>query len=299
MNKNFDIDQNLKLFEKIYDDTEVFEAVEKYIRDNYAEVAKYSKLLLKNRWTGLVGKPRLLRMAALALSLATAKERFKEKGLDEQVFFDTMTDIKIWGEDCRAHFGEIGIDEINWLRLHVNCKIFKIGRLQYQLCKYYFGAKTIIGESKIRFGEKCFNIHIPRGERLDMDLCIRSLKSAYEMLGKAFPKIGREIMICHSWMLSSHNKNFISEDSNISRFAKLFTLVGESQSASEHLRWIFDIRADEKLLQNNKERLGYYYDLSDFQSKSSMQNSAKEYIMQGGILSDGKGALLTKDVIIR
>ncbi|MDE6473469.1 MAG: acyltransferase domain-containing protein [Clostridia bacterium] len=298
MKRNLDVNENLKLFERVYDDSEVVDVVADYIRDNYNEAAKYSKLLLKNNWTRLVGKPRLLRMAALALSLATAKERFEDKGFDEQVFFDTMSDIKIWGEDCREHFGEIGIDEINWLRLHVNCKIFKIGRLQYQLCNYYFYRKTIIGESKIRFGEKCFNIHIPRGERLDMDNCIRSLNYALDVLGKAFPRVNRDIMMCHSWMLSSYNSSFIDEQSNISKFAKLFSLVGESQSASEHLHWIFDVRADEKLLKDNKEKLGYYYDLSDFQPKSSLQSLAKDYIMKGGNLSDGKGVILTKDVVM-
>ncbi len=298
MKNNLYIDQNLELFKKIYDDSEVIAAVEKYIKANYGEVAKFCKLLLKNKWTRLVGKPRMLRLAAIVLSLVTARERFIKKGFEEQVFFDTMSDIKIWGEDCRAHYGEIGIDEINWLRLHVNCKIFKIGRLQYQLCNYYFGAKANIGGYKIRLGERCFNIHIPRGERLDLNLCIKSLKSAVEVLGKAFPKINSDVMICHSWMLSSYNANFIDEDSNISKFAKLFTLVGENQSASEHFRWIFDICADEKQLQNNKERLGYYYDLSDYQAKSSLQIAAKRYVMAGGVLSDGKGALLTKEVVM-
>ncbi|MDE6276201.1 MAG: acyltransferase domain-containing protein [Clostridia bacterium] len=295
----FDIDKNLQLFEKIYDDGDVIIAVKDYIVSNYLEVVKCSKLLLKNKWTRLANKPRILRLSAVALSLDTAYARFKSKGFDDKVFFDTMSDIKIWGEDCRAHFGEIGIDEINWLRLHVNCRIFKIGRLQFQICKYYFGAKTNVGGIKVRLGENCFNIHIPRGERLDMQACIQSLKNATDILGKAFPKIRRDIMICHSWMLSSHNAQFIDGNSNIARFAKLFTLAGENAAASEHLRWIFDIKVDESILQANKKQLGYYYDLSDFQAKSTLQSAAIKYVMQGGQLSDGKGILLVKDIIMQ
>lgn len=295
--KNFDIEKNLELFEKIYGDCEVTDAVKDHIRSNYGEVAKYAELLLKNKWTRLESKPRISRLSAVALSLETAYLRFREKGFDDKIFFDTMSDIKIWGEDCRAHFGEIGIDEINWLRLHVNCRIFKIGRLQYQLGKYYFAAKTDICGVKIRFGESCFNVHIPRGERLTMQACIDSVTSAVDIFGKVFPKIRRDIMICHSWMLSSYNSRFVASESNIAKFARLFTLAGESQGAGEHLRWIFDIRADERLLQNNKATLGYYYDLSDVTAKSSLQNCAKQYIMQGGNLSDGKGILLTKDII--
>ncbi|MDE5755603.1 MAG: acyltransferase domain-containing protein [Clostridia bacterium] len=295
--KNFDKEKNLKLFEKIYDDSEVIDAVKEYIYANYGEVVKYSKLLLKNKWTRLAKKPRILRLSAIVLSLDTAYAKFKEKGFDDTVFFDTMSDVKIWGEDCREHFGEIGVDEINWLRLHVNCRIFKIGRLQYQLCKYYFAPKTDIDGVKIRFGENCFNVHIPRGERLDTDDCIKSLNRALKILHKAYSKVRADIMMCHSWMLSSHNAEFIAKESNIAKFAQLFTLAGESQGAGEHLRWIFDIHVDEKLLQNNKATLGYYYDLSDFTPKSSLQISAKRHIMQGGELSDGKGVILTKDII--
>ena len=295
--KNFDVEKNLELFEKIYDDREVINAVEDYIRLNYVEVAKYANSLLKNKWTRLIDKPRILRLSAVALSLETAYSRFKEKGFDDKIFFDTMSDIKIWGEDCRAHFGEIGLDEINWIRLHVNRRIFKIGRLQYHLFRYYYSAKTSFDGVKIRFGEKCFNIHIPRGERLDMQACKESITDAVDILSKAFPKIRNDIMICHSWMICSHNADFVAEDSNISKFAKLFKLAGESQGASEHLRWIFDIRADEKTLQANKSQLGYYYDLSNYPPKSSLQDLAKRHIMQGGELGDGKGVLLTKDII--
>lgn len=289
MKTRFDIEQSLQLFRKIYDDGEVISAVTEYVTSHYGEVVGYAKLLLKNRWTRLVGKPRLLRLAAIAISLTAVKERFAKLGFDDEVFFDTMSDIGIWGEDCREQFGEIGIDEINWLRLHVNCRIFKIGRLQYQLSRYYFARKTVIGNLKIRRGEKCFNLHIPRGEPLTADRCIDSLNRAVEVLGKAFPKVRRDIMVCHSWMLSPSNANFVPEDGNIAKFARLFTIVGVTPCASEHLRWIFGIRADENVLQHNKATLGYYYDLSDFTPSSSLQRSAKEYIMQGGSLGDGKG----------
>lgn len=297
MKNQFDIEQNLQLFRKIYDDGEVISAVEEYICENYGEVVRYSKLLLRNRWTRLVKKSRLLQLAAIVLSLTSVRERFIKIGFDETVFFATMSDVKIWGEDCREHFGEIGIDEINWLQLHINCRIFKIGRLQYQLSRYYFERKTVIGGIKIRRGEKCFNLHIPRGERLDTDGCMKSLNCAVEILGKAFPKVRTDIMVCHSWMLSPSNENFVKPDGNIAKFARFFTLLGETPCASEHLKWIFNIRADEKVLQSNKATLGYYYDLSGFTPESSMQSAAKEYIMQGGYLSDGKGALLIKDII--
>lgn len=285
----------MALFEKIYGDGEVISAVRGHINANFAQAAKYAKLLLKNKWTSLGKKSPIFILSSLALCLNTAYERFAVKGLSEEIFFDTMSDIKIWCEDCRAHSGELGLKEINWLILHVNCRIFKIGRLQYQIGKYYFSPQASDGNSKIRLGDKCFFIHIPRGGKLDVDDCVKSINSAVKILGKTFPDIQTNVMACHSWLLASCNKHFIAEDSNIAKFAKLFTIVGENPSASEHLRWIFDIIADEKTLERNKKSLGYYYDLSDFLPKNSLQTRAKDYVMSGGELRDGKGVLFVKN----
>ncbi len=293
---DLDVERNMSLFNKVYGDKEVYGAVARRIEENYDEIKRYAFLLLKGRWKALAKLPSIDVLSATALSLATAKLRFAERGMSEEIFFDTMSDIKIWGEDCRRHFGEIGLREINWIRLHIACRIFKIGRLQYQKSRYYLSAHAF---GVISFGQKCFNIHIPRGGRLDREACVDSLRRAVDVFSKCFPKIRRDVMMCHSWLLGKPNACFIKKGSNIADFANLFEIVGETDRACDHFRWIFDINIADRVLQDNKRKKGFYYDLSEYSPNTSLQEGAKQYIMSGGQLKDGKGVIFVDKIINR
>lgn len=89
----------------------------------------------------------------------------------------------------------------------------------------------------------------------------------------------------------------MAKDSNIAKFANMFKLVDENAGAEQHFRWIFDIIQDEKVYTKNKKKLGYYYDLSKYDTKSSLQALTKDYVKAGGEFSSGKGLLVTKDII--
>lgn len=289
---------NWVLFKQIYNDEIVLNAVKEQIHEDSKKLLKYSEALLDDKWSKLEGMPPIFILSTLALSLKPIYDKFIRMGLSESVFYDTMSDIKIWGEDYRSHNnGQIGLTEINWLHLHFNCEIFKIGRLQYQIGKYYFAKTTEVAGKIIKYGDAIYNIHIPRGSKLDSVSCKKSITLAVDTLGDIFKNIPTDIMMCHSWLLSPKNANFMAKDSNIAKFANMFKLVDENAGAEQHFRWIFDIIQDEKVYTKNKKKLGYYYDLSKYDTKSSLQALTKDYVMAGGEFSSGKGLLVTKDII--
>ena len=289
---------NWVFFKQIYNDETVLNAVKEEIFGETKKLLKYADLLLEGKWSKLEGMPPIFILSTLALCLKPTYDRFIRMGLSESVFYDTMSDIKIWGEDYRNHHnGEIGLTEINWLYLHVNCEIFKIGRLQYQIGKFYFNKSAEIAGRTIKYGDKCYFIHIPRGAKLDSVSCKKSITLATDTLGDIFKDIQTDVMMCQSWLLSPKNMNFVAKDSNIAKFANMFSLTSESEGAEQHFRWIFDIIADEKTFAKNKKKLGYYMDLSKFNATTSLQKAAKDYVMAGGEFSSGKGLLVTKDII--
>ena len=298
MENNDYIRANWVLFKQIYNDDIVLDAVKKEIFEEYKKLVKYSEFLLEGKWTKLQGMSPLFILSTLALSLKPTYDKFIRMGLSESVFYDTMSDIKIWGEDYRNHHnGEIGLTEINWLYLHVNCEIFKIGRLQYQISNYYFEKSSDVAGRTIKYGDLCYNIHIPRGAKLDSVSCKKSITLAVDTLGDIFKNIQTDVMMCHSWLLSPKNINFIDKDSNIAKFANMFNIVGESDGFDQHFRWIFDIVADEKAFAKNKKKAGRYCDLTKFNAKTKLQVAAKDYVMNGGTFTSGKGLLVTKDII--
>lgn len=298
MDINSFIKTNWVFFKQIYNDDIVLNAVREKILGDTKKVLKYSEMLLDGKWQKLVGQSPILILSALVLCLKPTYDKFIKIGLSESVFYDTMTDIKIWGEDYRAHNnGEVGLTEINWLHLHVNCEIFRFGRLQYQVGKFYFAKSVEINGRTVRYGDKCYFIHIPRGGKLDSVSCKKSITLAVDTLEDVFRDVPTDFMLCQSWLLSSKNDNFMKPTSNIVRFAKMFRLVGESEEACGHMRWLFDINADEKLFEKSKKKNGYYVNLTNFEPKTSLQAAAKDYIMKGGDLTSGKGVVLTKGVI--
>lgn len=284
-----DIQTSWLLFKQIYNDETVLNAVKDQIVKHQKEVVKNSKFLLSGKWRKLASKSPLLILSAVAICLKTVYDRFIKMGFSESIFYDTMSDIKIWGEDFRLHHnGEVGLTEINWLRLHIGCQIFKLGRLQYQIGRFHF-AKSVNCEGKtIKLGDKCYYIHIPRGERLDKESCKKSFALALDILPDIFKDIQSDIMFCHSWLLSPKNQNFVAQNSNIAEFAKLFNVIVEDDDASQHFRWVFDIEAKNSQLKKNKKKMGYYLDLNNFEPKSSLQSAAKDYVMNGGEFSCGK-----------
>lgn len=214
-----------------------------------------------------------------------------KKGIADDVFFDTMSDIKIWTENYFDQSGKIGLEEINWIKLHIKGEIFKIGRLQYQIFKYYFGKKFEENGKTIKFGNPCLNIHIPRGEKLLQEQCKQSICAAKKFFAKHFPSMQTDIMICDSWLLSSCNKAFMSENSNIIKFAQMFKIVKEKEAATDAIFYIFKTRISQGMLLGNMKKYGYYYDLSKFEANTSLQKTAKEYIMNGGKLGTAQGVL--------
>lgn len=58
-------------------------------------------------------------------------EYYIHKGIGIEVLIDTLSDIRIWMNFCRIHFGEWGMVEFPWLIYHLQGRIFKLGRLQY------------------------------------------------------------------------------------------------------------------------------------------------------------------------
>ena len=58
-------------------------------------------------------------MFALVLYIRMAVEvyeTFQEKGIADQVYFDTFSDFRIWNEECKKKYGICGLTECEWLK---------------------------------------------------------------------------------------------------------------------------------------------------------------------------------------
>lgn len=142
-------------------------------------------------------------------------------GIPEEVTVDTLRDIVICTEDWTKAKGELCLRQLGWLKLHLQLRLFRLGRLQFCMGK----APRDIAEAGVRAGEPVLEIHVPRGGKLLTEACTESMEQARDFFARYFPEHTYKVFVCQSWLLDDGLKEYLPEDSNILRFGALFHRV--------------------------------------------------------------------------
>lgn len=177
------------------------------------------------------GKRNLLSILYMCEGLS---QRYKERGIPEEILMDTLNDIVIWTNTWSEIKGELYLGSLDWLSHHFNMRLFKVGRLQYYIGK----AKQDNQQLGIKKGDDEIGIHIPAAGPLDIDACKASIMQAQEFLATYFPNVKYEYFSCHSWLLDDGLKKILPESSNIIKFGDMFTKVSSDESDAI-LRYVF------------------------------------------------------------
>lgn len=210
---------------------------------------KQSRLLLRGKCKGVLKLDFISRLAVVLYSLPSVYQNYKEKGIDDNIFFDTFSDIKIWCANAFDQYGEKGLENIHWITKHLSMKIFRIGRLQFEFSRFlilpHAGLKNII-RCPYRLGEKCITLHIPQGEKLDNDKYINSFQRANEFFKKYYPSYKYRCYTVITWLLNPDFRTVLGKDSNIVKFANMFTLLGYVPDSDMNERRVFGYKKDRK-----------------------------------------------------
>lgn len=195
-------------------------------------------------------------------------EEYQKKGIADKVFDDTFYDITIWCEECYRKYGFYGIEEAMWVANSINMKLFRLGRLQFEPSVV---EEEIAGEKvQLAKGSRVLNVHIPAGEKMDYEECMKSFKAAEEFFGDTY-----EAYMSDSWLLSPVLKEFLPAESNIIKFQNLFEVVKVHHDYPQGEERIFlDVREDKE----------------NYPEKSTLQRAAKKYLLEGKGLGIGIGA---------
>lgn len=213
--------------------------------------------------------------ARLAWALESALQahvRYQALDIPESVYFDTMRDIRVWCDCCRAP----GLRNTSWLVHHMQLELFQIGRLQFQMGPFQtpsFAECPKILQSSV------LQVHIPQGKPLDDDACRQSLRDAVTFFDTYFPAYAYRAFVCESWLLFDGNAQFMDPQSNILKFASLFHPCGSTWKNPQGYDRIFGARRPR------------------FSRPTSLQKRAMHYILRGGRLGVGFGYILKKDIV--
>lgn len=195
-----------------------------------------------------------------------------ERGIDLQIYKDSVLDLKWKLEECKAVKGVCGSFVAFWFPGFFNMTRFALGRLQFELINIYFdydknGIKLEKDKSKV------INVHIPRtGTPIDKESCDASYAMAKEFFKD---EVGdNAAFICNSWLLYPENKQILSPQSNTYRFMSEYDIVEWRTDTGENLWRLFD--TEEK----NPERLP---------TNGSFRARYAEHLKNGGRVGTGVG----------
>lgn len=194
-------------------------------------------------------------------------EEYQKQGISEKIFDDTFYDISIWCEECYRKYGYYGLEEAGWIAFSIKMKLFRLGRLQFEpmlLSEDMVGKKGIL-----KAGTSVLNVHIPAGEKLDIEECKKSFEQAEAFFGNTY-----EAYVCDSWLLAPALKELLPHTSNIVRFQDMFEVV------KVHHRFP---QAEQRIFQDIRE------DKENYPEKTVLQKKAKQYILSGKDIGIGIG----------
>ena len=247
-------------------DAESFQALSAMItkRESFEKIAETIKTdaeTLKLDWHTYA-------MAVLCANVPVIRERYAEKGAGDDIFWESMVDFRCKINECKKVYGVWGIDPITWYAGFFEAKIFKLGRLEYEVRD-----------------EGVYSVHIPSCGALHHEDVLDSYKRAYVFFGG---KDGAILpFLCSSYLLfPAYQKAVFPENGNIHRFAEDFTIIRIDDKQNFRDAWrVFD--------------RPYTGDLSVLPQNTSLQRAFVAYMKENDNFGTGLGLFLFDGETIR
>lgn len=204
------------------------------------------------------------------------RELYKQRGIADKIWFDSMCDLKwkLW--ECKAVRGSWGSFVAGWFPRFFNLTRFALGRLQFEIVD--FDGEYEKNGKKLKTGDKVINVHIPRTLT---PLSTDSRNDAYSQAAEFFKDMteGAPIaFVCSSWLLYPEAEKILPPHSNIRGFMADYDIIRSrvDEEGDYHNMWrLFD--------------MDYTGDLNDYPEDSSLRRAYKKFLLDGNRCGGGYG----------
>ena len=221
-----------------------------------------------------------LQFVFLLLSAEVMAKRYVKQNFPDEVFYETVKDLKYKLQECLVCKGQNGTFVPHWFEGFFKLERFGLGRFQYE---HTDTDREIVTPNGIRIkkGTKVLFLHIPSGGApLTDEVRLDSYKQAYEFYkDSSFVKNGRIVFVCHSWLLYKEHYKFLPENSNILRFMNDFYIYDQ---------YISDIKEDLWRIYGKYENSP----LSELPEDTSLKRAYKQWLLDGNSVGGGVGVIV-------
>ena len=206
------------------------------------------------------------------------QEWYRQAGLDEQLWYDTVSDLKYKLLECHAVYGVWGATCTDWLFGFFTLERFALGRLQFEWgqLKYPYQGQGV----SLAPGARVVQVHIPRsGQPLSAALCDDAFARAAAFFTPQLQKGEPFVFCCSSWLLYPPNQQILPPASNILAFMNRFDVFHTQTYDADHpdLWRLFDT------MEKNPDRLA---------ADSSVRRAYIAHLKSGGKTGRGYGVMV-------
>lgn len=206
------------------------------------------------------------------------RELYRENGIYDSVWFDSMCDLKwkLW--ECKLVKGIWGSFVTWWFPRWFDMTRFALGRLQFEIVEFRCDGNFEKDGKILHDGDEVINVHIPR-TTTPIDKASRD--DAYARAREFFKdriKNTPMAFVCSSWLLYPEALDFLPEKSNIRGFMADYTIIRSSTDNEGEYpsMWkLFD--------------MSYTGNVDDYPDDTSLRRAYKEHLKKGGKTGSGYG----------
>lgn len=197
---------------------------------------------------------------------------YRQKGLSESLFWDTMCDLKYKLMECKEVYHVWGTFVPGWFQRFYLCERFALGRLQYETVAFPHDTYRDV----LKEGDVVYNCHIPSSGALTPEAVMDSLRCAHAFYK---PVSGILPVVCYSWLLYPPYREVFPAGSNMAAFAQMFDVVESKISPDKDDFWrIFHCKPTTKW--------------QNLPNDTSLRRNFITYLQQGNPMGVGLGVLL-------
>mgnify|MGYP005773805203 FL=1 len=157
----------------------------------------------------------------------------------------------------------IRISQMIWAAYFINTKLIEVGRLQYERREDYI------------------KIHIPSGEKLEIEKVLDSIQKAKVEIEK-YLNLKNPEYHCDSWLLSNQINAIIDSNSNIAKFYSLFDVKDGPDATKAILNFVFKLQECD--------------DYNNLPEHTSLQRILKKQLLEKKELKIGCGKLKNRNL---
>ena len=191
--------------------------------------------------------PYTMHMTFLVCCAEITLLRYRERGVDESIFWDTMDDFRCKLLECKECQNVWGTFVAGWNGGFFELNRFALGRFQFEYSEFNRDPVTLRDGTVLNKGDRVIGFHIPSsGVPLTDENRYASYKKAYEFFKDEFNG-GPVIFMCGSWLLYEGHREFLPKNLNILRFMDDFEIIESRDKENFDDAWrVFGRYADEE-----------------------------------------------------